>query len=76
MQALREIRQSSQESVAKMSDLHVSSLVQQSEALAAGRGVQPLSLTVTGRKITLYAAPKPEERDIAYSHTCGFTVCA
>lgn len=41
-----------------------SSLVQQSEALTTAQGLQPLRLTVTGkRKITLYAAPKPEERD-------------
>jgi hypothetical protein len=39
-------------------------LVQQVERLAAKRGLQPLRLTVTGdKKITLYAAPKPEERD-------------
>ena len=38
-------------------------LVEQSETLAVGRGVQPLRLTVTGKKITLYAAPRPEERD-------------
>jgi hypothetical protein len=39
-------------------------LVQQSETLAAGRGVEPLRLTITGTsRITLYAAAKPEERD-------------
>jgi hypothetical protein len=46
-----------------MSDPRIRALVQQSKALAAGRGVQPLRLTIDGRKITLYAAPKPEERD-------------
>jgi hypothetical protein len=47
-----------------MAMMNNNSLVQQSEALAAERGVQPLRLTVIGKsKITLYAAPKPEERD-------------
>jgi hypothetical protein len=46
-----------------MSDLRMRTLVEQGEILAAGRGVQPLRLTVNGRKTTLYAAPKPEERD-------------
>jgi hypothetical protein len=39
------------------------SLVQQMEAVAADRGVQPLRVTITGKSIALYAAPKPEERD-------------
>lgn len=40
------------------------SLVQWAAALARKRGVQPLRLSISGKsKITLYAAPKPEERD-------------
>jgi hypothetical protein len=40
------------------------SLVEQAERLAVKRGLKPLRLTLTGNKrITLYAAAKPEERD-------------
>jgi hypothetical protein len=39
------------------------SLVHQIEALAADRGIQPLRMTITGKSIDLYAAPKDEERD-------------
>jgi hypothetical protein len=40
------------------------SLVERVERLAVKRGLNSLRLTVTGNnKITLYAAPKPEERD-------------
>jgi hypothetical protein len=47
-----------------MSDPQMRTLVEESEALAAERGVQPLRLTLTGkRKNTLYAAPRLEERD-------------
>ncbi len=47
-----------------MVTMNKNSLVQQVETLAGDRGVQPLRLTIAGRsKITLYAAPKPEERD-------------
>lgn len=40
------------------------SLVEEAVRLAVRRGVKPLRLALTGdKKITLYAAPKPEERD-------------
>jgi hypothetical protein len=40
------------------------SLVEEAARLAVRRGVKPLRLTLTGdKKITLYAAPNPEERD-------------
>jgi hypothetical protein len=39
------------------------SLIREVEALSADRGVQPLRLTITGKSIRLYAAPKAEERD-------------
>lgn len=44
--------------------LHQDRLTENVEAWAAARDLSPLRLTITGNsKITLYAAPKPEERD-------------